>query len=853
MEGRLLRTRFVPDPAGDILNFLTPPAETSLKEGDLPADPPLPTDAVSPSGMASSAEKKAATVIPAPESYDGYYENWVLLDDERQIPVRLLTRTIPSGFLPDSEDTNPPKAMNDSGDPENTLPARLRHERISADGVYYRQASYNAGDDFYNSPIIVAFDFRVLSAPTDTADRADGAGGVSSLHLKIAALAVLFVLWFFLRFVLLRKKRGRSVRNVTLPRPDASFRFDSDDIELLKNSASFPSVETDEAEKLDKTGKIGESDNPTEPAREKNENDPVRHFAFAFLLFAALTGGMASESTSPIAPQDTPTADHPDSSDSFNSPDNPEKAEKAESAAGNPENGLLPMNATFWREIAGIDLDALTAATPEDDAFRNSLRSVLDRLERNIPLGLLHRHLPPEEKSSPEETASAEEETLTRLFERFPENFGQPVRFRAPVEKIVPVDLTSPDPPDVNSVQTPPARVYRVTLRLPSGKPLTVYSPSIPHRWGPDGADGIGETADGIGVCFHHVPEPILAAARIGCRTEATPLGRLGCDVSLLDGVSALPPSALTEAKSEEERKRILMNFHLTTADRYPFYGLLAAMIDVEPETLTRELARQAKVSPAPTVVDLFNHPETAQGVLVSLNGHVRRARKIVVDDPEIRELTGLDHYYELYLFTSDSQDYPILFCTPELPISMKTIPPSDRSRDFSPQDGAKNRFESKGQEGKEPSVLIRRLPVGSGDDYREEVRLTGFLYKPWAYKVDAANSPYASPDDETGKSWITVPLMTGGPGDWFPDESVTNPESGGSPGILIGFAAALVIAALLYFTIRPKSKPIEFRLGGQESPSGPFSRLRSPDAPSRNPDAPPHDPDAPPHNPTDH
>ena len=164
----------------------------------------------------------------------------------------------------------------------------------------------------------------------------------------------------------------------------------------------------------------------------------------------------------------------------------------------------------------------------------------------------------------------------------------------------------------------------------------------------------------------------------------------------------------------------------------------------------------------------------------------MRRAQPVLIPDGEIVSLYGIDHYFELYLFTSDSQDYPILFCVPELP----TDP-----------DG-------------------RPLPLGTGAGYREEVTLTGFLYKPWAYRIDPANSglePLPSDADaEEGKSWIAVPLMIGLRGTWNSDASPSEKwDSPFSPKVYPVLGGFIFLVILYLMLRRRRSKPLRFSVGG--------------------------------------
>lgn len=127
----------------------------------------------------------------------GYYESWILLDDEERIPARLLTRTVPDGFLPDSESED-----------ESVAP-RYRRERVSAVGIYYRQTSYNAGDDFYNAPLVVAETFSLVSGD-EPARSAKPRAAIPARYYRYAAALTLVLLWILIRSGIKRRRKNEA-------------------------------------------------------------------------------------------------------------------------------------------------------------------------------------------------------------------------------------------------------------------------------------------------------------------------------------------------------------------------------------------------------------------------------------------------------------------------------------------------------------------------------------------------------------------------------------------------------------------------------------------------------------------
>jgi len=99
--------------------------------------------------------------------------------------------------------------------------------------------------------------------------------------------------------------------------------------------------------------------------------------------------------------------------------------------------------------------------------------------------------------------------------------------------------------------------------------------------------------------------------------------------------------------------------------------------------------------APASDVVPLFNDPASQRGKLVTLRGEALRAVEIRVDDPDIVDRFGIRRYYEMEILTDDSQNNPIVCCVAQLPEGM---------------------------------------PLG--DNINVGVRVTGFFFKSWAYRL---------------------------------------------------------------------------------------------------------------------
>jgi hypothetical protein len=161
---------------------------------------------------------------------------------------------------------------------------------------------------------------------------------------------------------------------------------------------------------------------------------------------------------------------------------------------------------------------------------------------------------------------------------------------------------------------------------------------------------------------------------------------------------------------------------------------------------LRRSLARAEEG--AFSVFPLFNRPDQQRGRLVVLEGNARRAVKIVVGsgnaNADIRARYGIDHYYEIELFTSDSEDNPLVFCVRELPPGFPT-----------------------------------------GEDINEGVRLAGFFFKTWAFHTQGGA-------EGQGRRRQLAPLLIGRAPVWI------QPPPAASGTIYGAIAGGLFVAAAL-------------------------------------------------------
>jgi len=225
-------------------------------------------------------------------------------------------------------------------------------------------------------------------------------------------------------------------------------------------------------------------------------------------------------------------------------------------------------------------------------------------------------------------------------------------------------------------------------------------------------------------------PARLLAASRVAWHPPGLP-GGVGMDMGLLDTV--------------------VDGQRLTAGDADAFYGLLAAAGRVEKGGIA------AAAGVPGTVIPLIDPAarwfESHRGEPFAISGAALRATRIEIDEPLRRKQTGLDHYWEVFVFVP----------TPLISVGGK---PQDRY----------------------PIVCcLRSLPEGmpTGQSISEPFRVAGFALKSYAYPL---------PGREGVEVRREAPLLVGGDVVWRP----TAPGgAGGSLGGVFAGLATLVVLGL--------------------------------------------------------
>jgi hypothetical protein len=281
--------------------------------------------------------------------------------------------------------------------------------------------------------------------------------------------------------------------------------------------------------------------------------------------------------------------------------------------------------------------------------------------------------------------------------------------------RVVSVEPLRPTAADAERFET--ARYFRCLLEPddPAAPLAEIYTENVPAAW----ADGARPNARGgaLGVLLKRVadgrrPTIAFAAPRLAWFPD-DPLGRLGMDAGLLDTAQDREP--------------------ITAVDREAFFELLSAAGRARPGQLLREADAALPKLPADrrwtdhrgnefySVVPLFNEPAGQRGRLVALSGVARRIERVAVEKADAARW-GFDHYWQVSLFTDDSQGNPLTFCVRQLPADIKP---------------------------------------GNSPDYAVPVRVAGFFFKTWRYEISTA-ADRAPPANGRKTRMQLTPLVIG-------------------------------------------------------------------------------------------
>lgn len=339
-------------------------------------------------------------------------------------------------------------------------------------------------------------------------------------------------------------------------------------------------------------------------------------------------------------------------------------------------------------------------------------------------------------------------------------------------------------------------KFYRVKVRLFPGVEVFVYARAIPEKWRL--SEPIYEPVKATGVYLFRDPIateneeksaflPAFVSPRVEWYPSDSLLGNIGFDLGLFDKVPTQPVGLLKVSKDVPFlRSRIdFQMLRWTDRDIEPFYSLLSATAKTKKGELDQIALDELKPEKRErsSVIEIFNHPEENQGELLIISGIAKRISPVMIESEEIQKRFGLLRYYEVYLYTPESGENPVIVCVTHLPEGM---------------------------------------PIGSDDTFAEEVTVTGFFYKTWAYKIDATKTRRylveeleQSVKDRSISSWQFAPVLVGRGVIWHPDTTRNNTPPGGSQAMYAMLVLLILLLGIwfMYRFRRAPEKPIEFKI----------------------------------------
>ena len=397
-----------------------------------------------------------------------------------------------------------------------------------------------------------------------------------------------------------------------------------------------------------------------------------------------------------------------------------------------------------WFELYGLDeshFAKFVSGRPLDADEVEPLLKVIFRMRRFTPEQIAQWT---QRKWSVEELAQKPQSHQSEMFRL--------------VGQVIDVETVKPAEEVASLFEMP--EYYRCRIELASGAKAEVYAASVPRAWLAGGGP-FPARCEVSGVFLKTAaakeeekqPELVFAAARVAWHPP-TPLGNLQFDYGLFDQVvDRAPPEsepfhemlAAVRRSKRGELDRIAREQLKDLADRSPLKQPAAEGQGA--------IVRQASDgSWFYSVVPLFHDSEASRGRLVAFEGVARQVQKVVIDEPEIRQRYGIDHYYQVSLFTADSGVNPVIFCVLELPPDM---------------------------------------PVGARDRYGEKIRVAGFMFKLWSYRIDIPRG--ADEDSKTGRMRQRAPLLVARDLLWYPAPPPP-PRSSLAAVIGLGFLAAATL-----------------------------------------------------------
>ncbi|MCR5163125.1 MAG: hypothetical protein K6C40_03810 [Thermoguttaceae bacterium] len=249
---------------------------------------------------------------------------------------------------------------------------------------------------------------------------------------------------------------------------------------------------------------------------------------------------------------------------------------------------------------------------------------------------------------------------------------------------------------------------YTCKLELNDGRHVTLFCQQIPRALQKPGAlaskprVGLialflkkGEKEENVSIPDPKNPgekKELASMFMLGRRLAWYPdtlLGNAGFDEGLFDDLDR-------EELPEDAKRSAMVDMRLTMRNRECFYQMMNTVFHMPPDSLAKIVAdveanapdehfekinypgheKLLKEGKRPkrysSVVPLFNQPAKERGHFFFLKGVARRILPIRVDDSDVNNRFGIDHYYEIFIFPDETPESPIAVLVPELPLGVK-------------------------------------------------------------------------------------------------------------------------------------------------------------------------------------
>ncbi len=337
-------------------------------------------------------------------------------------------------------------------------------------------------------------------------------------------------------------------------------------------------------------------------------------------------------------------------------------------------------------EIAGVGPDKIAAVSPTGltDADWEILAQLVRRLQQH-------------------DEADLARWTLPKQLEFSSQSVGELFEVAGTVNRVETLPL-----PTTIAERLEVTQLYRCRVKANDSQELTVLALKIPRRW--DVTQPLAEPVSFRGVLLRAGEDYLFLATRLrwfptaGIASGKFLLAQHGMDASLWEEIVQRSPFV-----SPDKGQEAVAFYSCLAAIRQVPAAKLAALtveninrdVSSSDSPLTRidkQIAAAVKEQAArglSSVAPLFLDPEQQVGELVRIEGTARRAVRIAVEDITLLAAKdSLREYFELEVFTGDSQNLPLVCCVTSLPAEFPT-----------------------------------------GDAIHAEVRLDGVFFKMWQYR----------------------------------------------------------------------------------------------------------------------